>query len=85
MSIQVMDFELERPTSRVVKPEKGTAMSSMYGGGGMGMMMGGNMMRRFGMSGYGGMASNFRASTSNMRFGPANPFGMMGAGGGMGA
>ena len=36
MSIEVKDFELQRPTARVVKPEKGTAPASGYGGGMMG-------------------------------------------------
>ena len=31
MSIQVKDFELQRPTARVVKPEKGAAQSGGYG------------------------------------------------------
>ena len=45
MSIQVMDFELERPTARVAKPEKGAEPVGGFGGGmGMGMMMGGGMM-----------------------------------------
>ena len=54
MSIQVMDFELARPTSRVTKPEKGVMPA---GGGMMGMMAGmGGMMRMMGgQSGYGGM------------------------------
>ena len=42
MSIQVMDFEMQRPETRVTKPEKG-AENSFAGYGGM---MGG---------GYGGM------------------------------
>jgi hypothetical protein len=68
MAIQVMDFELQRPTSRVTKPEKGTqpggfGMMGEMGGYG-GMMMGNMMMRRMaeggmggGMTGYGGMMS----------------------------
>jgi hypothetical protein len=62
MSIQVMDFDLQRPTARVTKPEKG---AGQFGGmmGEMGGMMGGNqaagmmagMMRMRGMSGFGGM------------------------------
>ncbi len=47
MSIQVMDFELERPSTRVTKPEKGETPASMGMGMGMGMgrmgMMGGMM------------------------------------------
>ena len=85
MSIQVMDFELERPTTRVVKPEKGTMTASMYGGGmGMGNDMNSMMMmRRMGnMSGYGGMAGNMRASMMGM--GSRNPYGGMGGFGGMG-
>ena len=54
MSIQVMDFELARPTSRVTKPEKGVMPA---GGGMMGMMGGMEMMRGMmgaGQSAYGG-------------------------------
>jgi hypothetical protein len=57
MAIQVMDFELQRPTSRVVKPEKGTMANfpTGYGEAMMGGMMR-NQMRQMGsMSGYGGM------------------------------
>src|SRR5208337_3047499 len=57
MAIQVMDFELQRPTSRVVKPEKGTMANfpTGYGDAMMGGMMR-NQMRQMGsMSGYGGM------------------------------
>jgi len=56
MSIEVKDFELERPTARVTKPEKGeTAYAGGYGGGMMGQMgaMMGSMMRGR-MTGYGG-------------------------------
>ena len=62
MSIQVMDFELERPSSRVVKPEKGT-MANFASGMGSGMMGSMMMMRgRMGsgmgaMAAYGGMGS----------------------------
>ncbi|MGP0068374.1 MAG: hypothetical protein ACLQGP_32850 [Isosphaeraceae bacterium] len=57
MSIQVMDFELARPSSRVVKPEKGAApmggMTGMMGMmGGMGRMRG---MMGGGQAGFGGM------------------------------
>ena len=31
MSIQVMDFELQRPESRVTRPDKGAIASSAYG------------------------------------------------------
>ena len=60
MSIQVMDFELARPSSKVVKPEKGTTpYGGMMGGmmGGMGSMMSSMMARGGmgrGMSGFGG-------------------------------
>ena len=61
MSIQVKDFELERPSSPVTKPEKG----EQPGGMGMGWaMMGGMMMMRGMMGGgrgYGGMASQMEA------------------------
>jgi len=61
MTIQVMDFEMQKPTARVAKPEKGTQMA--FGGmmGGMGMMgsdmmagMMSSMMGRRGVGGYGG-------------------------------
>ena len=55
MSIEVKDFELQRPTTRVVKPEKGTAPAGGYGGGMMGESMMGSMMGGRGMTGYGGM------------------------------
>ena len=71
MSIQVMDFELSKPSTRVVKPEKNMSMSFGYGdAGGMGGMMG--MMGRGGMSGFGG---NF------MRGGMMGRGGMSGMGG----
>ena len=53
MSIQVMDFELQRPTARVAKPEKGADASGRCGMG----MMGGHGRRMRGMGAYGGMAS----------------------------
>jgi hypothetical protein len=63
MSIQVMDFELARPTARVTKPEKGVASGGI---GGMGMMMMGGMqsrmMQQMGGSAYGGMASAMQNS-----------------------
>jgi hypothetical protein len=81
MSIQVMDFELQRPTARVTKPEKG---ATQFGGmmmGQMGMMggtMGGSPMRMRGMSGYGGM-SGMMMGGQGMMMG-----GMMGRMSGMG-
>ncbi len=63
MSIQVMDIELNRPESRVTKPEKGDVVAGGIGAGMMGSMAG--MMMRMrggepgamarGMTGYGGM------------------------------
>jgi len=88
MAIQVMDFELQRPTSRVTKPEKGTQTGfAMMGGGmgGYGGMMGGMMMMRRmaeggmgrGMAGYGGtMGQMMNQQMSQYR-------GMMGGYGGM--
>jgi hypothetical protein len=88
MSIQVMDFELARPTARVEKPEKGTGAA----GGGMGVMgmmaMMGNsqvqaqrmMQQMVGGGAYGGMASmmqNQMMSRMGMMGGMGN---MMGAG-----
>ena len=81
MSIQVKDFELERPSAEVKKPEKGEQRMGM--GMGMGMMGGmgyGNMMMRGMMSrGYGGMASQMAAMQSQM-----GRMGGMGMGPGMG-
>jgi hypothetical protein len=79
MSIQVMDFELQRPSARVVKPEKGTAPIGATGGR-MGDSMGGVMRgmampsRGRGMAGFGGMAGMMRSQGA---MGP----GMMGMGG----
>jgi hypothetical protein len=87
MSIQVMDIELQKPTSRVTKPEKGANQSfSAYGD----MMMGG-MMRgmRMGMgegmgSGYGGMMSGMGNYMSQMMSGMRGAgMGRMGEMGGM--
>ena len=69
MSIQVMDFELSKPSTRVAKPEKNMSMNFGSGGAsGMGGMMG--MMGRGSMSGFGG---NYMRGMS----------GMTGGGGGM--
>jgi hypothetical protein len=83
MSIQVMDFELARPISRVVKPEKGTAFAGNMGGGMMGGMMN-SMMRQAGMgrmSGYGGLASSMQNQMQGQMM--SQMAGMMGARGGM--
>jgi hypothetical protein len=73
MSIQVMDIELNRPQTRVAKPEKGDAAA---GGFGMGMMGGGmaEMMMRSrggemagmgrGMMGFGGMMGMMQGQMS---------------------
>ena len=64
MSIQVMDFELARPSSRVVKPEKGDAPAGggmMMMGGGMGGMMR-SMMGNGGQMAFGGMMGQMRQS-----------------------
>ena len=83
MSIQVMDFELQRPTARVTKPEKGTAgdMAGMMGGSMAGGMYpgAGMMMRMRGMSGYGGMMGG----SPQMMQGMGGMRAMMGASGGM--
>jgi hypothetical protein len=94
MSIQVMDFELQRPSSRVTKPEKGSIASfSGYGESMMGGMMrgamGGRMGREGSMSGYGGMMSGYGSMMSRMMSGRGGA-GMggypgMGMGMGMGA
>ncbi len=77
MSIQVMDFELQRPTARVVKPEKGDMANFAGGYGGMMGGMGAGMMgmRMGGMSGYGGMMGSMMA-----RMGQQYGMGGMGAG-----
>jgi hypothetical protein len=64
MSIQVKDFELERPGSQVTKPEKGDQRAGM---GMMGMMGGGMMYKMMGMGtrGFAGqsmMMEQMRAS-----------------------
>ena len=75
MAIQVMDFELQRPTSRVVKPEKGTMASlSGYGESMMGGMMRSQMGRMSPMSGYGGMMASYGSMMSRM----SQQYGMMG-------
>ena len=87
MSIQVMDFEMQRPETRVTKPEKGAennfgGYGGMMGGYGgmMQMMMGG---RRGGMSGYGGGSSNYGSMMQAMMGGGrGSMMGMMGMGGG---
>ena len=79
MSIEVKDFELQRPTTRVVKPEKGTAPAGMDGMGSMMGSMMGTMMSRRGMTGYGGMMGQMQNQMMQMRQSM-----MMSMGGGMG-
>jgi hypothetical protein len=82
MSIQVMDFDLQRPSAAVTKPEKGAAQFGGYGGemgGGGGMMS--SMMRMRGMSGYGGMMGSAQARMMGPMSGMMG--GMMGRMGGM--
>jgi hypothetical protein len=92
MSISVKDIDLQRPSSRVVKPEKGSQLASGMGMMGMGMMgreggmfgrgmaMGGMGGGREGMVGFGGMAGR------GMMGGMMGREGMMGGRGmGMGA
>ncbi|MBV8309721.1 MAG: hypothetical protein JO344_04905, partial [Planctomycetaceae bacterium] len=75
MSIQVMDFELQRPASRVIKPEKGTMASlSGYGESMMGGIMRSQMGRMSPMAGYGGMMASYGSMMSRMR----EQYGMMG-------
>jgi hypothetical protein len=91
MSIQVMDFELEKPSSRVTKPEKGEQPGGMsgMGMGSMSMMMGMGRMRGMmgGQMGFGGMASQMR-NQMGMQMGSMMARGgmerMMGGRGGMG-
>ncbi|WP_422929558.1 hypothetical protein [Singulisphaera sp. PoT] len=91
MTIQVVEFEMARPTARVVKPEKGTNMTF---GGGMGMMgmrgmmgmmggrgrMEGMMGGRMGpMAGYGGpMSMMGNRMMEGMMGGPMGAYGMGG-------
>jgi hypothetical protein len=86
MSIQVMDFELQRPSARVAKPEKGTmpmggmGMGGRMGDGGeMGMRMSMSSMPgrgARGMAGMGGMASRMGMQMGAMgRMGSAGPMG----------
>jgi hypothetical protein len=96
MSIQVMDFELKRPSSRVVKPEKGTsAFGGLVAEGGMGSMMGGmgamgQMMMRMsrggmgmgGRSGYGGEMGMMQGMMMNRMRGMQGGMSMMGGLGG---
>lgn len=85
MSIQVMDFELQRPASRVVKPEKGTMASlSGYGESMMGGMMRSQMGRMSPMAGYGGMMASYGSMMSRMsrEYGMTGGMGMRGMGGG---
>ena len=65
MSVQVMDFELQRPATRVTKPEKGE-MPAGWGGMGMGMGMGrmGMMGGMMGQQGFGGMATQMQMRSS---------------------
>jgi hypothetical protein len=84
MSIQVMDFELQRPSTRVVKPEKGTmANFAGYGEGMMGGMMRGRMGGMGMMSGYGGMMQSYGSMMARMggQYGGGPGMGMMGYGG----
>jgi hypothetical protein len=93
MSIQVKDFEMVRPASKVNKPEKGTTPFGGGFGGGMGMGMGMNsmmssMMRRGGMggmSGFGGRATEMSSMGMAMGMMGQRMGGMGGGYGGMGA
>jgi hypothetical protein len=84
MSIQVMEIELSRPQTRVVKPEKGTApagsMMGMMGGGMMGMMGMRGMMG--GQTGYGGMMGSMMGQRMSGMNGPGGGMASM-MGGGM--
>jgi hypothetical protein len=84
MSIQVKDFELVRPVTRVTKPEKGDSqatgmmMGGMMGGGRMGGM---GAMGMGGMVGMGGMAAQMMAAQQGgMRGGGMAGAGMPGSG-----
>ncbi|WP_165070280.1 hypothetical protein [Paludisphaera rhizosphaerae] len=75
MSIEVRDFELLRPTAKVVKPEKGEMFTGAYGFGMMGPGMMGPGMMGPGMMGP-GMMGGMRGMEGEMGMGP----GMMGPG-----
>jgi hypothetical protein len=79
MSIEVKDFELQRPTTRVVKPEKGTTPEGGFGGGMMGGMMS-SMMRGRGMTGYGGMMGQMQTQMRMQSQMGAMMMGRMGGG-----
>jgi hypothetical protein len=87
MSIQVMDFELQRPSSKVTKPEKGSAPAD-FGTGRMGEMGGGlmggmRMNRGRGMTGFGGMMGQMGQQMGGMRgMGRMSPDAMGFGGGG---
>jgi hypothetical protein len=85
MTIQVMDFEMSKPSARVTKPEKGNSM--MFGGEGMMMGMGGypgmGGMMPGGMEGYGGrMSGGYAGMMGSMAggYGMGGMPGMMGMG-----
>jgi hypothetical protein len=82
MEIQVVDFELNRPTKRVQKPEKGEVNPSfMYGG--MGSGIAGMRMTSDMLGGYGG--SMMGASSDMMGSMGMMTSDMLGGYGGMGA
>jgi hypothetical protein len=84
MTIQVKDFEMTKPLSKVTKPEKGNAMNfGMYGGGGMMGMMENSMMRGA-MSGMGGRYGNSMRSMMDSMSAMGGYSGMSGGMGGMG-
>jgi hypothetical protein len=67
MSIEVKEFELRRPPSKVSKPEKGASEAGMGMGMGMSMGMGMmGMMGRRGTGGFGGMADRMGSQMSQM-------------------
>jgi hypothetical protein len=72
MAIQVVDFEMKRPTTPVKKPEKGkNTLFNMGGGGGEYFLGGGAMMGRMGMGAE--MMGSYAAAMRGAR-------GMMGGG-----
>jgi hypothetical protein len=83
MTIQVMDFEMAKPSVPVAKPEKGKGMSFMgYGGGPMGGMGMESMMA--GMGSYRGFGGNSARGMRSMMDGYTMPPNMYGPGGGTG-
>ncbi|WZO97602.1 hypothetical protein EP7_004644 [Isosphaeraceae bacterium EP7] len=87
MAIEVRDFEMSKPSTRVEKPVKGVMGSFGFGGGymgGMEGMMGMGMMGREGMGMPGGMGMSMRGQQGMGMPGGMGMMGREGMGMGMG-